>query len=328
MIGFLKKYKILSILLLSVSVFSFKSCNAINFSPEVANYLESISNERDKKYADLKKSGVNFYDYTFNCSSEELKSRFDKMTKDRWNIYFKNPQDLGKPGAWGIFNEEYKSPDHWEELKSRFSNPTCLSYNIAHEKYNAEILISDKDTIFLAIEAPSSKNIDTFYDMMSKYEIESLVRLNSFNEYSEDFYPYWDKLIKSHDNNSPDQIDIGGNLIDYYHYEWPHKQNADIVEISKIAESVINSRKGKFMAVSCRAGSGRTGTYICSYLILNEIKKQIDEGISSVNDISLNIDKIVWEMSIQRPFAVTHFPQYEMLYRLTDYNISKLNKIL
>jgi protein tyrosine phosphatase len=64
------------------------------------------------------------------------------------------------------------------------------------------------------------------------------------------------------------------------------------------------------MAVSCRAGSGRTETYICCYLILNEIKNQIDRGIPA-HEVSLNIDKIVWLMSVQRPFAVTHLPQYK-----------------
>lgn len=329
MIGFLKKSSIFCISLLLVLGLPVKSCYAEKFSKDVENYLSKIEKEKDEKFSNLKSLGVKFYDYSFNCPSEELKRRFDEMTKYRWQVYFVNPQDCGIPGAVGIFNEDYKSPENWEELDSRFSYPTGLSYNLAHKKYNAGILIADKDNIFLAIEAPSSKNIERFYELMNKYEIESLVRLNSANEYSEDFYPYWEESkFEQNENidNSKEKLKIGDNIMDYYHYEWPHKQNADIESISNIAKQVLDSRDGKFMAVSCRAGSGRTGTYICSYLILNELKKQLEKGISSINDISLNIDKIVWEMSIQRPFAVTHFPQYEMLYRLADYHLSKINE--
>ncbi|MDR1417605.1 MAG: hypothetical protein LBI80_00305 [Endomicrobium sp.] len=279
-----------------------------------------IIQERDEKFSDLEKSGISFYSYSFNCSNKELQDRFEEMTKCRWQVYFSNPEDCGKVGAIGVFKEEsYKVPKNWDELNSRFSYPTGLAYNLAHEKYNAGILISDSNNIFLAIEAPSSKNIKYFYEMLSNYEIESIVRLHSDNEYYEDFYPYWRESEK---DNLINKIKLSDKYITYYNYDWPHKQSADIRAISNIIEKSFISREGKIMAVSCRAGSGRTGTYICCYLILNEIKNQIDRGIPA-SEVSLNIDKIVWLMSIQRPFAVTHLSQYKMLYKFADYHISK-----
>lgn len=71
------------------------------------------------------------------------------------------------------------------------------------------------------------------------------------------------------------------------------------------------------MAVSCRAGAGRTGTFIASYLIIDKIDEQLNKGVSPDN-IDLDIDKIVWEISVQRPFAITHKDQYKTLYRLAD----------
>lgn len=318
MIGFLKKFKVIFMCLLFILGLSVESCYAVTL-PE--NFAQ-IQKEKDKKISDLKSLGVNFYNYNFNCPTDELKKRFDEMTEYRWKIYFKNPQDIHKPGAIGVFNEEYKPIENWDKLKSRFAYPTGLAYNVAHKNYNAGILIADAENIFLAIEAPSSKNIDNFYEMISEYDVESLVRLNSFSEYDEDFYPYWEKYKLE---ESSEKLKIGDNIMDYYEYNWAHKQDANVKDIAEIVENVLSLRKGKIMAVSCRAGAGRTGTYICSYLILNEIKKQIDRGVS-IDDISLNIDKIVWEMSVQRPFAVTHFPQYEMLYRLADYKLTKLKE--
>jgi hypothetical protein len=144
--------------------------------------------ERDEKFSELEKSGIRFYDYSFNCFDEELQTRFEEMTKCRWKIYFSNPEDCGKVGVIGILRREsYKTHENWDELNSRFSYPIGLAYNLAHEKYNAGILISDPNNIFLAIEAPSSKNIKYFYEMLNNYEIESIVRVHSENEYYEDF---------------------------------------------------------------------------------------------------------------------------------------------
>ena len=63
--------------------------------------------------------------------------------------------------------------------------------------------------------------------------------------------------------------------------------------------------------------------YMHKLLIIDKIDEQLNKGISP-NDIKLDIDKTVWEISVQRPFAITHKDQYKTLYRLADYYLENI----
>ena len=303
MTGYLRKCNYLFIILLTICF--------INGCSNNPNLLE-ISNQKDIRLNELEKLEIKTEKYKYNCDNDELDLKFDKMSSDRWKVYFVNPEDYGKKDVLGIYKKEYQTPENWKSWNSRYPYPLAFKYNLAYEYYNASIILA-YDYKFLAIEAPSSKNISEFYNLFDIYDVDSFIKLNSPDEYNEDYYPFWQEN-KEDDNH----IKINDSHINFYSYEWPHRQGADTYNLLKLIKSVqIDFNKDKFMAVSCRAGAGRTGTFIASYIIIDKINEQVSKNIS-LNDIDLNIDRIVWEMSIQRPFAITHKDQYKTLYRLAD----------
>ena len=39
-----------------------------------------------------------------NWEKDDLRVRFDQMLKERWDVYFNNPEDFGKKDVFGSFN--------------------------------------------------------------------------------------------------------------------------------------------------------------------------------------------------------------------------------
>ena len=312
MTGYLKKCK--SLFVIFLSMFFISGCASVTDLTTNLK-LQEINNQKNLRMEELKELGIETFKYSYNCTDEELDSRFNKISSDRWLVYFTNPEDYGKKDVLGVYKEEYKTPENWGVWNSRYSYPLAFEYNLAYENYNASIILSN-NIKFLAIEAPSSENIDNFYSLIDNYDISCFVKLNSTDEYNEDYYPFWEEN-KDGDNH----IKIGENSMGILTYEWPHRQGADIptlFNLVKNAQDIFDETD--FMAVSCRAGAGRTGTFIASYIIIDKIDKQLKDDISPDN-IDLDIDEIVWEVTVQRPFAITHKDQYKTLYRLADYYI-------
>ena len=280
--------------------------------------LSEINHQKDIRLTELNDLGIATSKYEYKCDDKELDLRFDKMSQDRWRVYFINPEDYGKKDVLGIYKEEYKTPENWKSWHTRYPYPLAFKYNLAYENYDASIIISN-NIKFLAIEAPSSKNIKEFYNLLDIYPIDCFIKLNSPDEYNEDYYPFWEENKKDDTH-----IKINDNSMNLFSYEWPHRQGADIATLLSLVKSVQSVfDKNNFMAVSCRAGAGRTGTFIASYIIIDKIDEQLNKGISP-NDIKLDIDKTVWEISVQRPFAITHKDQYKTLYRLADYYLENI----
>ena len=313
MIGFLKKYKyLIPVILCAICIAGCVSRQ----DPILAAKLAEINRQKSVCMQELKELGIETYKYTYNCPYEILDERFEKMSSDRWKVYFINPEDCGKKDVLGIYKEKFKTPENWEIWHSRYPYPLAFKYNLAYENYDASIILAPNKIKFLAIEAPSSKNIQEFYKLFDLYEVSCFVRLNSPDEYNEDYYQFWAE--KKEDDT---HIKLGENSVNFLSYEWPHRQGADIISLLKLIKDTKNVfDDSKFLSVSCRAGAGRTGTFIASYIIINQIDEQLNNGVSP-DDINIDIDKIVWEISVQRPFAITHKDQYKTLYRLVDYYI-------
>lgn len=318
MIGFLKKYKYLIPMLIFVVCIT--GCS-YNQNSVLDPKLQEIDNQKNIRMQDLNELGIETFRYTYNCSDQILSERFDKMSSDRWKVYFINPEDYGKKDVLGVYKEKFKTPENWEIWHSRYPYPLAFKYNLAYENYDASIILSSNKTKFLAIEAPSSKNISEFYKLFDIYKVSSFVKLNSSDEYKEDYYPFWSEKM-----GDDTHIKLGEESVNFLSYEWPHRQGADIMSLLNLIKNAQNVfDNSEFMAVSCRAGAGRTGTFIASYIIISQIDEQLSNGISP-DDINIDIDKIVWEISVQRPFAITHKDQYKTLYRLVDYYIQNKNQ--
>ena len=318
MIGFLKKYKYLIPMLIFVVCIT--GCS-YNQNSVLDPKLQEIDNQKNIRMQDLNELGIETFRYTYNCSDQILSERFDKMSSDRWKVYFINPEDYGKKDVLGVYKEKFKTPENWGIWNSRYPYPLAFKYNLAYENYDASIILSSNKTKFLAIEAPSSKNISEFYKLFDIYKVSSFVKLNSSDEYKEDYYPFWSEKM-----GDDTHIKLGEESVNFLSYEWPHRQGADIMSLLNLIKNAQNVfDNSEFMAVSCRAGAGRTGTFIASYIIISQIDEQLSNGISP-DDINIDIDKIVWEISVQRPFAITHKDQYKTLYRLVDYYIQNKNQ--
>jgi protein tyrosine phosphatase len=81
-----------------------------------------------------------------------------------------------------------------------------------------------------------------------------------------------------------------------------------------------------FIACHCHAGVGRTGTFIAGFLLIDEIDRQIKEGVS-LEKLNISVEKIVKQLSLQRPYMVQKPQQYVTLYRLVGVYINRLKKI-
>lgn len=282
--------------------------------------FSNIISKKNEKMRMIEKLGIKFSKYTYKCDDEVLKKRYEDLSKEKWKVYFKNPEDINKPGVFGIYKDEFKVPDNWKtKFNSRINFPCAFEYNLAHDTYNASLVFSERNC-FLAIEAPSSKNIKSFFELVDKYNISHFIKLNPPYEYSEDYYPYWE----DRKTESEDCLRFGKSNVNFFKYMWPHKKESDPQIICKLINKISKSQdEGKIIAVSCRGGAGRTATFIAAYMLIEEVRKQISEGVKKEN-IDVSVDKVVWNVLVQRAFAIAYSSQYINLYRILDEYISTL----
>ena len=92
-----------------------------------------------------------------------------------------------------------------------------------------------------------------------------------------------------------------------------------------MVDEIYKNDDGKIIAVSCRGGAGRTATFIAAYTLIKEINQQLEQGIDLAN-VNISIDRILWEILVQRPYAIAFGAQYKNLYRIVDTYISQLTK--
>jgi hypothetical protein len=264
--------------------------------------------------------------YSMNIPLDVLQQRFKCMSMDRWKVYFSNSDDFGKSDEdgkeiMGRYVDEYKTPDFWKSWKSRYPFPMAFEYNVALPTYNASVIVTDMGR-FLAVEAPSTQNAGEFVKLIEKYTPKYIVKLNSSEEYPADgYFAYWEKY-----DSKDSSVLVGTHKSGFISYDWQHRTGTDINGLLKVVQSVINSaHETDFVAVSCRAGAGRTGTFIAACILVSSIYNQLGVGKKN-DDIRVNVDEIVWQVSIQRPFAITHQDQYVTLYRLVDNLLDSISK--
>jgi len=309
----------------------FNCCHSFCLGNNVAENLYNAKVGFEQRWHDFCDT-MNFPLWKPDWKEEDLKARFDQMMKDRWMEYFVNPEDFnkeedfGKVGFSGSWKEKYQKPKDWESWFSRYPTPLPLLYNLASPLYNASI-INLHGKHFLAMEAPCEKNLKTFMQILHDYQVTDLVRLTpAYDEDGESCFPYWSGNTSLCPGHNGLLLDIGDRKINYFFTNcWKNHQGIEPNELLALVKTVMktNETDNKMIGVHCRAGFGRTGVFITAYALLDDIDRQIAASID-FDHLEVSIDKVIWELSLQRTFSVCHFPQYLTLYQLVNHYVNTL----
>ncbi len=302
------------LLAIALSVLHFSACGSIETKNDAIAGAERGFSER---WHDFRGDARPLPGWTPDWKEEELKARFDQMHLDRWAVYFTNPEECMNGDASGRYRELYRVPEDWKEWSSRCSYPGAFSYNLAQPSYNASVIILHGKS-FLAMEAPGADNLNTFCGILTRFKVTDLMRLTPAVEGTkESCYPYWESHIKIHPKTARLTIELDGREMNYFCTDlWENHQGIEPERLIAIVKAVMaNDSPEQMIGVHCRAGVGRTGTFLAAYALIHDIDEQVARGVP-VADVQVSVDKVVWELSLQRPFMVARFSQYVSLYRM------------
>lgn len=259
---------------------------------------------------------------------EELATRFGQMTADRKTLYF------GDPEGWFDKRKVSQNPETFHlvpdgSTPSRYapSSTSCgsaFAYNLASPDYDASI-IHLHGNCFLAMESPNKETLAGFFQVLKDYNVTHLVRLTPAYEVKRDriaSLPYWEGRTDIHPQTGRPTIKIDDREIHYIPMDcWENHEGLNPDRLLALVKTAMCDEPD-MIAVHCRAGIGRTGTFIAACTLIQDIDHQLADGIKP-EDIKVSIDKVIWELSLQRALSVPHFSQYLTLHQLVDYYLKQ-----
>ena len=202
---------------------------------------------------------------------------------------------------------------------------------------------------FIATQGPLEKTIEDFLLMCVEYDVQFIVMLcNVEEEGREKCAKYWDrkftnyevlkriestilkegiilrrlKIKKEKDNLEKNIDQIQFTCWDDHkglNYEYFEKIREIINEVDMYKQHQPNSP----IVVHCSAGVGRTGTFICLYMIYKEVLEQILD--KNKTEIKFSIMNLVRKIKEMRLYSVENEYQYTMLYMFANYLLLKYN---
>ena len=279
-----------------------------------------------------------FTPWVANRPKAEIMEEFKKVLSWRFNCWYVSP------GEDTLESREEFAITQALLLAGNYRRPHLLAfqYNNTDPSYNSSTIVLNGFR-FLALEAPTEKTVTAFFNLLHNYHVKGLVRLTpSYEQHMEKSYPYWEgrnvsvpsaEGFSDKQNTAKNYLQIPLETeeskpvpyrIQYYSTDtWIDNHGFNAKDLLELILQVKNQQEASsLIAVHCNAGVGRTGTFIAGYLLLQEIDRQIANGVA-VKDINVSIEKVVKQLSLQRFYMVAQPEQYVTLYRLLDLYLEK-----
>lgn len=308
------KYTKLKIVILSL----FLSCQAI-MAADTGKDLLKIEEAIELRWEKVKEVKKNFARYE-KKSDEEILGEYKELNEFRKQLWYSNPEE-----TLLVENPDYIKAVITNNVGSNKFAP--FDYNHADNSYNASTILLN-GYHFIAMREPTPKNLQVFFRFLMNQDVSVLVRLNPEAEYFKrhNFY-YWEeysikelgypaiqpKLIEE------EGVKIGSPILYFYTNEWSDHKPSSAEELYRLVQDVRGAYEKLEnpgpIACHCKAGVGRTGTFIAAFLLANML--------DNLEPSEISIEALVLKLSIQRSTMCGYDTQYLSLYKFCDYYLSK-----
>lgn len=288
--------------------------------------IEAAFEERSNLFL----KGRHFHNYAPNKSNKVLLEEFKEIKTWRNHTWYSDETK----GSLVSRPEFLVSQDLLDKGLYRRSHILAFDYNHSGCSYNSSNIIL-YGYRFLALEAPTNKNLDRFFKLLQNYHVTQLVRLTAEKEGKlEKSYPYWVGKLQTYPKEKTEYLNLPleGTRhtmpVRYYALDnWLDHQGISPEVLLALIDKVRNETdyKNGLIACHCSGGVGRTGTFIAGYVLLEEIDRQLSAKYT-FDTLDISIEKIVMQLSLQRLHMVATAEQYITLHRLADLYIENLKK--
>lgn len=270
--------------------------------------------------------GRPFHNWSSDRSRDDILKEYEQINEWRFHSWYVDP----KAKILIARNDFMVAQELLEKNLFRKPNTIAFQYNLTDATYNSSTVVLN-NMRFLALESPSTKTAQSFNTLLQNHQVTQLVRLSSAQDKGGSV-SYWQGK-QGKDANSKEliyNIAQSNSRIPYsVHYyaieDWQEDKGYDPKALLGLIQRVRkNYDESQLLAVHCTNGVGRSGTFIAGMILLNEIDKQL--AANPNNPVTVSIEKIVMQLSLQRPFMVGNIEQYVTLYRLVDAYLLSLKK--
>jgi len=204
---------------------------------------------------------------------------------------------------------------------------------------------------FIATQGPLEETVKDFLSMCIQYDVQFIVMLcNLIEEDKEKCAKYWDRKFINHEvlkrvetsyvsedrslllrklNIVKEKENEGKNIDQIQFIGWDDHEGLTneyydkIILIIDYIDTYKKDNPDSPIIIHCSAGVGRTGTFICMYMIYQELKEQILN--KNLTEIKISIMNLVRKIKEMRMYSVENEKQYAVLYHFADYILLKYN---
>ncbi len=269
--------------------------------------------------------------------------QYDKYPKEWCNLSDCKKKAEDKKGIQKVqdkINERSKKKDHLLAKKA---------YTYLFDR-GSHVAIPNRQNYILTGSPHGSKMIGSFYDELIKRNVQVILTANQANE-SSSCPEFWsnkelkhvklkgdwqienvENRTKIHAKGKGDSKIVERILhlkkgketreITHLHYEkWKDKNPAPDTELlHALLDRKDELHKSKNVpvdvpfVVNCKAGKGRTGTLAILDYARKEVDAQVAKG-KKLNEVSLNIPEMIYEMRKQRPSLLGRTSQVQQVYQ-------------